>query len=244
MVHANRSEHGKKVVHTSKSGQKKPEHGNGTVYTSKSGKNNKSEHYENTGYANETEHIKEEWRPGNMLYPIPAVLVSVRGTDGRDNLLTVAWTGTVCSDPVMLSISVRPSRYSYHMLMETGEFVVNLTTRDLVRATDYCGVRSGANEDKWAVCGLHKQEAAHVNVPMVKESPVNIECKVEEVHEYGSHTMFVARVLAVHADKAYMDDKGRFDLTRANPIVYSHGEYFELGRKLGKFGFSVQKSCH
>ena len=184
---------------------------------------------------------KQEWKPGNMLYPLPAVLVSVRGKNGKDNLFTAAWAGTICSDPVMLSVSVRPSRYSYDMIKETGEFVVNLTTRSLARATDYCGVRSGRDEDKWLTSGLHKDEASKINVPMVQESPVNLECKVEEMRELGSHTMFIARVVAVHVDEAYMDENGKFDFNLAEPLVYSHGEYFVLGKKIGKFGFSVMK---
>lgn len=184
---------------------------------------------------------KIEWKPGNMVYPIPAVMVSVRDKEGKDNILTVAWVGTVCTNPPMVSISVRPERYSYKALEETGEFVINLTTEDLAYATDFCGVRSGRDYDKFKECHLTKEEGSHVAVSMIKESPVNIECKVREAHKYGSHTMFTADVLAVHVDDAYMNENGKFCLENANPIVYSHGTYFTMGEELGTFGYSVKK---
>lgn len=184
---------------------------------------------------------KQQWKPGNMLYPLPAVMVSVRDRSGRDNIITVAWAGTVCTNPPMVSISVRPERYSYHMLEESGEFVINLTTEKLCYATDYCGVRSGRDVDKFEEMKLTKEEAAKVNAPMIAEAPVNLECRVEKVEKLGSHHMFIARVMAVHADEAYMDEKGRFDLNKAQPMVYSHGEYYGLGKKLGSFGYSVKK---
>lgn len=184
---------------------------------------------------------KQQWKPGNMLYPLPAVMVSVRDKSGRDNIITVAWAGTVCTNPPMVSISVRPERYSYHMLEESGEFVINLTTEKLCYATDYCGVRSGRDVDKFTEMKLTKVEADLVNAPMVGESPVNLECKVEKIEKLGSHHMFIARVLAVHADEAYMDENGRFDLNKAQPMVYSHGEYYGVGKKLGSFGYSVKK---
>lgn len=185
---------------------------------------------------------KIEWKPGNMVYPIPAVMVSVRDKEGKDNILTVAWVGTVCTNPPMVSISVRPERYSYKALEETGEFVINLTTEDLAYATDFCGVRSGRDYDKFKECHLTKEEGSHVAVSMIKESPVNIECKVREAHKYGSHTMFTADVLAVHVDDAYMNENGKFCLEHANPIVYSHGTYFTMGEELGTFGYSVKKA--
>ena len=184
---------------------------------------------------------KEVWRAGNMLYPLPAVLVSVSDKEGNDNLITVAWTGTICSDPAMVYISVRPSRHSHKMLMESGEFVINLTTKDIAKATDMCGVKSGRDVDKFEHCHLTKEKAKEVSAPLVKESPVNIECKVVEVKKLGTHDMFIANVLCVHADKKYMDENGRFDLDKARPIVYSHGQYYETGKKLGRFGFSVMK---
>lgn len=185
--------------------------------------------------------MKQIWKPGNMLYPIPAVLVSTRGKDGRDNLFTVAWTGTVCTNPPMLYISVRRSRYSYRALSETGVFAVNLTTEDLVRAADYCGVVSGRDHDKFRECSLTKEPAEKIPVSLVAESPVNIECRIREEKDLGSHVMMLADVLAVHADEKYMDAAGRFSLEKARPVVYSHGTYFVLGKACGTFGFSVKK---
>ncbi len=184
---------------------------------------------------------KQLWKPGNMLYPLPVVLVSCADKDGRDNILTIAWTGTTCSEPAMLSISVRPERYSYHMIEETGEFVVNLTTEKLVYATDFCGVKSGRDLDKWKEMNLTREKAEVVKAPLIKESPVNIECQVTEKYHLGSHVMFQARVAAVHAEEAYMDENHKFHLDKANPIVYSHGTYFSLGKELGSFGHSVRK---
>ncbi|MBE5957368.1 MAG: flavin reductase family protein [Lachnospiraceae bacterium] len=184
---------------------------------------------------------KEIWKPGNMLYPIPAVMVTVADNEGNDNIITIAWTGTVCSDPALAYISVRPSRHSYKMIEETGEFVINLTTKDLAFATDYCGVKSGRDVDKFKECKLTREKAKYVKAPLIAESPVNIECKVIEKREYGTHHMFVGEVLAVHADKKYMDETGKFDLGKANPLVYSHGCYYETGEYVGKFGYSVQK---
>ncbi len=184
---------------------------------------------------------RQTWKPGNMLYPLPAVLVSVADRAGNTNLFTVAWTGTVCSDPPMVSISVRPERYSYHMIEETGEFVVNLTTEELVYATDYCGVKSGRDVDKWKEMHLTPIPAQHVAAPMLQESPVNLECRVTQKLELGSHDMFLADVLAVHIDERYMDESGRFCLNDARPLVYSHGRYLATGRELGSFGYSVKK---
>lgn len=184
---------------------------------------------------------KQIWKPGNMLYPLPAVMVSLRDGEGRDNILTVAWTGTVCTNPAMLYISVRPERYSYRALRERGQFVVNLTTEELAWATDYCGVTSGRDVDKFAACHLTREEAVRIDAPMIGESPVNIECRVTEVLELGSHHMFLAKVEAVHASEKYMDETGRFALERAKPITYYHGTYYMLGRKLGTFGYSVKK---
>ena len=184
---------------------------------------------------------KQQWKPGNMLYPLPVVMVSVRDGEGKDNIITVAWAGTVCTNPPMVSISVRPERYSYHMLKESGEFVINLTTEELCRAADYCGVKSGRDVDKFRELGLKKEEASVVGAPMIGQSPVNIECRVTKVEELGSHHMFLARVEAVHADEAWTDENGRFDLNKALPVAYSHGEYYGLGRKLGTFGFSVRR---
>ena len=184
---------------------------------------------------------KITWKPGNMLYPLPVVMVSCADRAGNDNILTIAWTGTICSNPPMLSISVRKERHSYPMIHETGEFVVNLTTEDLVFATDYCGVKSGRDVDKWKEMNLTRESGEVVKAPMIKESPVNIECRVTEEKDLGSHVMFLAEVVSVHADKAYMDEKQKFHLDKADPIVYSHGAYFGMGRELGTFGYSVKK---
>ena len=184
---------------------------------------------------------KISFKAGNMLYPLPVVMVSVADRDGRPNIITVAWAGTVCTNPPMLSISVRPERYSYPILKETGEFVLNLTTRELAFATDYCGVKSGRDVDKFKELGLTPLKAEHVGAPLIAESPVNIECKVREILPLGSHHMFLADVVAVHADEKYMDEKHKFHLEKAEPIVYSHGAYLVCGEQLGTFGYSVRK---
>lgn len=184
---------------------------------------------------------RQMWKPGNMLYPLPAVLVSVADKAGNSNLLTVAWAGTVCSDPPMVSVSVRPERYSYHMIEETGEFVVNLTTEALAYATDYCGVKSGRDVDKWKEMGLTPIDGELVRVPMVAESPVNLECRVTQKLMLGTHHMFLAEVVAVHVDGRYVDENGRFHLNDAKPLVYSHGQYLTTGREIGSFGYSVRK---
>ena len=184
---------------------------------------------------------KQTWKPGNMIYPIPAVMVSVTDGKGQDDIITVAWTGTICTNPPMAYISVRPERFSYHMIKETGEFVINLTTEELAAATDYCGVRSGRDVDKFKEMNLHKSISKVVKAPGIEESPVNIECCVKEIKELGSHHMFIAEVVSVNIDDKYMDKTGKFNLNKAGLVSYSHGEYFELGKKLGKFGYSVAK---
>ncbi len=184
---------------------------------------------------------KQLWKPGNMLYPLPVVMVSVAGKNGEKNILTIAWTGTICSDPPMVSISVRKERYSYQMIRDTGEFVINLTTKELAFATDYCGVKSGRDTDKFRETGLTAVAGEVVKAPLIAESPVNIECVVKEVKELGSHDMFLAEVVAVHADDKYMDENHKFHLENAEPIVYSHGAYLTTGEQLGTFGYSVKK---
>ena len=184
---------------------------------------------------------KQVWKSGNMLYPLPAVMVSCGRKGERPNIITVAWTGTVCSSPAMVSVSVRPERYSWAILKETGEFVINLTTADLVRAADWCGVRSGRDMDKFRETGLTPADASAVSCPLIAESPVNIECRIRQVIPLGSHDMFLAEVLAVDVDESLIDDKGKLDLSRARPAVYSHGEYYSLGKLLGSFGFSVRR---
>lgn len=184
---------------------------------------------------------KEIWKPGNMLYPLPVVMVSVTNRQGRHNIITVAWVGTVCTNPPMVSISVRPERCSYPILKETGEFAINLTTRELAWAADYCGVKSGREVDKFKELSLTPAAASRVVAPLIAESPVNLECQVRQVLPLGSHHMFLAEVVAVHADGNYMDENGKFHLEWAEPVVYSHGEYLLCGEKVGKFGYSVRK---
>ena len=184
---------------------------------------------------------KQSWKPGNMLYPLPVVLVSAADEEGNTNVLTVAWAGTVCSDPPMVSVSIRPERYSYRMIKETGEFVINLTTEELAYATDYCGVVSGRDADKFKNVHLTPVKGDVVKAPLIKESPVNIECIVKDIKSLGSHDMFIAQVAAVHVDEKYMDTKNKFHLEDAHPIVYSHGIYMSLGKRIGTFGYSVRK---
>ena len=184
---------------------------------------------------------KINFKPGNMLYPLPVVMVSMQERDGKKNIITIAWAGTVCTNPPMVSISIRPERYSYDIIRETGEFVINLTTRELAKATDYCGVRSGRDVDKFKNMHLTAMEGQVVKAPLIAESPVNIECKVVRVEELGSHHMFVAQVVAVTVDDAYMNDRGGFELAKADPLVYSHGAYYLLDKKVGTFGYSVRK---
>ena len=184
---------------------------------------------------------KESWKPGNMLYPLPVVMVSCRNKAGEDNIMTGAWTGTINTNPPMLSISIRPSRHSYLMIQESGVFTVNLTTRELMRATDFCGVTSGKDLDKFQRCNLTKEEAELISCPMIAESPVNMECRVRQEIALGSHSMLLADVLRIHADSRYMDERGKFCLEKADPIVYSHGSYYDLGQELGTFGCSVRK---
>ena len=176
-----------------------------------------------------------------MLYPLPVVMVSMADRNGKNNIITIAWAGTVCSDPPMVSISVRPDRYSHAILRDTGEFVINLTTRELAYATDYCGVTSGRDVDKFAKLELTSLPAKVVHAPMIGESPVNLECRVSQTIPLGSHDMFLAEVVAVHADKRFMDAQNKFHLEQAEPIVYSHGAYLLCGRQIGTFGYSVRK---
>jgi len=184
---------------------------------------------------------KREWKAGNMLYPLPAVMVSVTDGEGNDNIITIAWAGTISSDPAMVAISVRPIRHSYEMIKKTGEFVINLTTEELAYATDWCGVKSGRDVDKWKEMGLTKEASSYVQAPMIAEAPISIECKVTKMEELGVHHMFLAEVVAVHADEKYIDENDTFQLGDAKPLVFSHGEYYGMGEKIGKFGYSVKK---
>lgn len=186
---------------------------------------------------------KQLWKPGNMLYPVPAVMVSCGDKNGNKNIITIAWAGTICSDPAMVSISVRPERYSYDMIRNSGEFVINLTTKDLTYATDWCGVKSGRDLDKFKEMKLTAGKAQTLTyAPTIEESPVNIECKVRDVRELGSHHMFIAEVTGVQVSEKHMNETGKFELNQTGLVAYSHGEYFELGEKLGKFGYSVAKT--
>ncbi len=184
---------------------------------------------------------REFWKAGNMLYPVPAAIVSCMDKDGNTNLITISWTGTICTDPPMVYISVRKSRYSYPMIKDTEQFVINIPTKELVKQTDFAGVRSGRDVDKWRELKLTGGKSSKVKVPYIAECPIAIECELVQVMELGTHDMFLAKVLAVGVDGKYVDGKGKFHLKNANPIVYSHGEYFELGESLGKFGFSIRK---
>lgn len=184
---------------------------------------------------------REVWKGGNFVYPVPPALVSCADKEGNTNLITVAWTGTVCTNPPMAYISVRPERHSYKMIRESGEFVINLTTEAMVKGVDFCGVRSGRDVDKWKETGFTKGEGSKVKAPIVLESPVNIECRVVEVKELGSHHMFLASVEAVQVDPKYMDEKGKFELSKAKPAAYSHGGYYGLAEVIGTFGYSVRK---
>ena len=184
---------------------------------------------------------KQKWKAGNMVYPLPAVLVSCGDKEGNVNLMTAAWTGTICSEPPMVYVSIRKERYSHHMIKETGEYVINLTTEKLAEPTDFCGVRSGRDMDKFKEMKLTPVKGELQYAPMVAESPVSIECKVTEVMELGSHDMFIAEVTAVYVDEQYMDAKGTFHLEKAEPLVYSHGQYYGVGKHLGGFGYAVRK---
>ena len=183
---------------------------------------------------------RQVWKGSTLLNPEPPVLVSC-GPAGAPNLITVGWCGTICTQPSMVSISVRPERYSHHLIKESGEFVINLPTESLVRAVDWCGVKSGRDVDKFAQTGLTPMPVEHVHAPAIAESPVNIACRVVESRPLGSHTMFLAEVLGVTVDDAYLDESDRLHINDAGLVMYSHGEYFSLGEKLGKFGYSVQK---
>ena len=183
---------------------------------------------------------KITWKPGTFVYPIPAVMVSC-GTMEKSNIITVAWTGIINTNPAMVYISVRPTRHSYYLIKDQKEFVINLTTKSLTRATDWCGVKSGAKVDKFKEMKLHKEKASIVKCPMIQESPVSVECKVKEIKELGSHTMFIAEVVAINVDEKYIDNKGAFDITKCDLMAYANGNYLAMGKKLGKFGFSVKK---
>jgi flavin reductase (DIM6/NTAB) family NADH-FMN oxidoreductase RutF len=182
------------------------------------------------------------WKPGTMIYPLPAVMVSCGSVPEEYNIITISWTGTICTDPAMCYISVRPERHSYSIIRKNGEFVINLTTKELAYATDWCGVKSGSKVNKFKEMNLTPTPAVKVSAPLIKESPVNIECIVREIKELGSHHMFISEVVAVHADEKYIDkETDLFRLNEAIPLCYSHGKYYETGPLIGKFGYSVER---
>ena len=181
------------------------------------------------------------WKPGTIIYPLPAVMVSCGVNPEEYNIITIAWTGTINSDPPMCYISVRPGRHSYDIIKNSGEYVINLTTEKLAKATDWCGCRSGKKYDKWKEMNLTPAPAKIVKAPIIAESPVNIECRVKDIVELGTHHMFVSDVVSVSVDDEYMNEQQAFSFSKANPLVYSHGHYFGLGKRVGKFGWSVEK---
>lgn len=183
---------------------------------------------------------KVQWKGGTFIYPIPAVMVSC-GTMEESNIITVAWTGILNTNPAMCYISVRPERYSHDIIKENGEFAINLTTRQLAYATDWCGVKSGRDVDKFKEMKLTKERANIIKPPLIKECPVSVECKVKEIVPLGSHDMFVAEIVAIDADEKYIDKKGAFDISKCDLIAYANGGYYPLESKIGKFGYSVQK---
>ncbi len=185
---------------------------------------------------------KITWKPGTVLSPVPAVMVTTIGNEGRPNILTISWTGIVCSEPPMLSISVRPERHSFKLLRETGEFVVNIPDRRIVKETDYCGVASGRDCDKFHETGLTAGRSATVKAPIINECPVNIECRVDREIELGSHCLFIARITNVQISEHLIDGQGRLQVEKAALVGYAHGNYYQLGKQLGHFGFSVKKS--
>ena len=184
---------------------------------------------------------KKIWKSGTFIYPLPVVMVSC-GTMEKSNIITVAWTGILNTNPATVYISVRPSRFSYNIIKEQKEFAINLTTKELVKATDWCGVKSGAKVNKFKEMKLHKEKGKFVKCPLIKESPVSIECKVKEIKKMGSHHVFISEVLSIDADEKYIDEKGSFDISKCNLIAYANGKYFSLGKIVGKFGFSVKKN--
>lgn len=186
--------------------------------------------------------MKQDWKPGTMIYPLPAALVTCGNCEEEYNIITVAWVGTICTNPPMCYISVRPERHSYPILKKNMEFVINLTTKDMAFATDWCGVRSGKDYNKFQEMKLTPGKAAMVQAPLIEESPLCIECRVKEIVALGSHHMFIADVVNVKADDKYLNSEtGKFELAQSNLLVYAHGGYYELGEKIGKFGWSVEK---
>lgn len=186
---------------------------------------------------------KQDWKPGTMIYPLPAVMVSCGSTPDEYNIITLSWVGTICTNPPMCYISVRPERHSYDIIKKNMEFVINITTEELAYATDWCGVKSGKNVSKFEEMKLTPEKASIVQAPIIKESPLSIECRVKEIVPLGSHHMFIADVVNVKADEKYIDPStGKFELDKSGIIAYSHGFYYPLGNKIGRFGWSVKKN--
>lgn len=185
--------------------------------------------------------MKQDWKPGTLVYPLPAVMVSCGNNEAEHNIITVAWVGTLCTNPPMCYISVRPERHSHAIIKKNMEFVINLTTKDMAFATDWCGVRSGKDYNKFDEMKLTPGPCSVVRAPLIEESPLCIECRVREIMPLGSHDMFIADVVNVRAEESYLNEKGKLELAETNPLVYVHGEYFDLGEKIGKFGWSVEK---
>ena len=186
--------------------------------------------------------MKTDWKPGTLIYPVPAVMVSCGSAPDEYNIITVSWTGTLCTDPAMCYISVRPGRHSYNIIKKNMEFVINLTNKELAFAADWCGVRSGKEADKFAEMKLTPGKASIVSAPIIEEAPLSIECKVKEIVALGTHDMFVAEVVNVRADEKFIDpETGAFDMEKAGLLAYAHGKYYELGQMVGKFGWSVKK---
>lgn len=186
--------------------------------------------------------MKVNWKPGTMIYPLPAIMVSCGENEDEYNILTVSWVGTICTNPAMCYISVRPERHSFPIIERTREFVLNLTTEQLAKATDWCGVKSGKDYNKFKEMNLTAVKGQKVSAPIIAESPLNIECKVVDIKPLGSHTMFIAEVVNVQAEDSLIDPfTDKFDLEKAQLITYSHGQYYQLGKRIGKFGWSVEK---
>ena len=183
---------------------------------------------------------KTAWKAGTLLAPVPPALISC-AHNGKDNLITIAWTGIINSDPAKTYISVRKQRYSYDLIKNSGEFVINLPSQHIIRSVDFCGVKSGREVDKFSACKLTREKASQLNCPMVAESPVSIECKVTDIVELGTHDMFIADIVAVNIDERYIDEKGKFHIEKCALAAYAHGQYFALGKKIGSFGYSVKK---
>ena len=186
--------------------------------------------------------MKQDWKPGTLIYPLPAVMVSCGTTPEEYNIITVAWVGTLCTTPPICYISIRPERHSYEIIKRNMEFVINLTNKDLAKATDWCGVRSGKNNNKFEVMNLTPGKSKVINTPIIEEAPISIECRVKEIIPLGSHHMFVADIVNIQADNKYFDPTtGKFEMEKANLIAYAHGNYYELTKHIGKFGWSVEK---